>query len=110
MKYLIDKVYKVIKENGWHDDGTVIIIIDHRLRRKFEVNYQDDEREANKYGKSEILSNYKHGKQTCYEYEFVLEIHDYESSKTPHYSTYNDEVFLRYLAEYCEEQKQNWKL
>lgn len=110
MKYLIDKVYKVIKENGWYHQETLIVIIDHRLRRKFEVNYQDDEREANKYCKSEILSKYKHGKQTCYEYEFLVEIHCDETGKISHYTTYNDEVFLEYLAEYCEEQKQNWKI
>jgi hypothetical protein len=102
MKHLIDKVFKVIKENGWYHEETVIVIIDHRLRRTFEVN----EREANKYGKSEILSNFKHGKQTCYEYEFLVEVHCDETGKISHYTTYNDEVFLEYLANYCEEQRQ----
>ena len=105
---MIGRKYMVVTDTDAVDKETQIEIIDHRLSRTFKEDFALYAQAPYDYLKNDPPSS-----QITYQYEFLVKF-EYpleEGSggryyrKEPKISKHNDEAFLDFISEYCEEKE-----
>lgn len=109
MSGMIGRKYMVVTDTDSVDEGTYLEIVDHRLSRTFKEDFAHYAQVHKDYAKNDTLSS-----QVTYQYEFLVKFEypleqgsdgsgDRYYQKEPKISKHNDDAFLDFLSEYCEE-------